>query len=898
MEKKKRIFLAVLIAIVLLCSIVSIVGATIKRGIPFFELTQKSFGPSQTLEGTLNFSLAEQKADIVVSGAVAGSENEMKLLDFLNEANANFDCEPSDCSVIYEASNPEKQKTTTFEGEKYFGLQIEGLSNINIKNLSFSLDGSSQQGMTCGESPLKLDILDDGIMDWEYKESSGEWCTDSYYGSECLGYTPYNLVVEAEPYCQKIKMNKTGNLKLFANLEVVSGEDAKIEISVYDGNVKKGACSIVPWSYNYKIYDCTIDTYLYPNFYIHEEKDYFICIRQVSGQGQVTIKSEASEPKCGFRGIPPEDVFTNDYALYVQLAGFAPFTESVNFDENSFIERGQDLDDYLQEYIDNKYNGNCPESCVLPLKFISMTNQDLIIDNLFFKFDSYAGMIIDDNFYDINVEWPTINMVAQALPFSVLNISAPEHTGNYMVTAKVGTKSATKSFKVESVPIIQSLSPRIVIPGKNTEFSVLVSAPPGRQIVEYMWDFGDGSSEQTTAQPKILHSYYDIDTYTLTIKAKDNLGLIGSKSFSVTSNITKETLNKSIYELRTRLENFESHLIGFIDYWYEDMLGINVTEIALDLDDLESELETAAQSELISIKTQLDSLDVPISIDDSIILIESPYFTDLEKIRPDYIAEITEEIYDSNLKTQYQNAIALWQEENFDLKIGGSTKSLTYDDRIEDIITIINIKIDSLATTEGHVVFHLPYGINYNDIRVLSDADVSDLSDAIIFSYSDFSGYETINIALPGRHDFSDIIFYVSPSLSQLGISEDGGIIITKKPSMLVGIFLMIIILLTVLILLWFIWKDKFGKKRKKLFKNPMDVYNIISFISNNQAAGMPKKKIIERLRRAGWTKKQIGYAFKKMKKGSVISPVGRPMRPARPIRPGPRRPPAFGYRR
>ncbi|UZE93980.1 MAG: PKD domain-containing protein [Candidatus Pacearchaeota archaeon] len=892
MIKKEGVIL-VLVFFILCCSFSS---ASVIPGNPFFNLSQGSFGPGQVLEGYFNFSLENEPGNIMVSGQVAAEMKEMNLLDFLQEGEVDFNCDPSDCDVTYQASIPSQTKTVVLsEEEKYFGLVAFG-TNPQILNLSFYLTGQSTANPICGESPLKIDLLDDGIIDYEYKEPSGEWCSDLRH-SRC--YDPSIAtgvsVLTSTPLCQKISLNKTGRLEVAAELKVYSGEpwDYDIEFTVYDlGGSLIGNCSV---DYFYELEYSFAKCFIGPEFlgeestfFIEEAGDYLLCIRNKgTSSAEYWIKKETQEEVCGFYGEPPSQTYNEDYSIYVHEAKFNAFTEEVVFDESMHL-GDVPLMTYVQNYINSEYGGNCTgfSGCIIPIKFISSASQTLTLSDINFKYHPQGTSPTYNNyFYDLIVEWPKIDMDIQTVPFSILNLSAPEQPGFQMVLAKIGIASRSLGFDVAEVPTIQSVSPLIVIPGKLTEFRTVATAPAGKQIIQYRWDFGDGSGEQMTAGPNITHTYSQIKTYILTVKAQDTSGLVGSRTFTITSNITRELLNTTIQNLRIRLDNFASQYNN-IEYWYRDMIGVNVTIISTTLDVLESQLATATQTQLLDIKNELDALNVPISINDTLVLRDSPYIPNLNEIDPSYVSDMTGEDYDSNLKTEYQNAVALWQQDNVNLRLGGEAKALFYEDRIEDKITVVNIKVDPLVgISNAYVIFSLPYGVSYNDVRLLHDAyEVSDLNDAIGFVYTGLSGLETISITLPGKVDFSDINFYISPSLQEVQVGVQPLTEPPKKPPYLLAIFLIIVIAIVVLIILWFIWKGSGKREKKKLFKNPMDLYHITNFISNNQAAGVPKNKIIERLKKAGWSKKQIDHAFKQIGKQKPIFTPSVKRRPTRRI--------------
>ncbi|MCX8194333.1 MAG: PKD domain-containing protein, partial [Candidatus Pacearchaeota archaeon] len=780
------------------------------------------------LEGFLNFSLREYQSNAVVSGQVAGLTKEMSLLEFLKKANANFSCNPADCNATYLVSTPSSIKTAVLGVEsKYYGMVARG-TNPLIMNMSFTVAGQSNALPECGKSPLKLDLLDDGTIDWEYKEPSfDEWCTPEVRPSHCFNsqYAVGEAVLSTVPYCQKILLNKTGRLQVAANLTVHSGlpDENDIEVLVFDANGSlMGTCSVDYFEHyepDYEMASC----FLGPeysgepsNFYLSTEGTYYVCVRVGYGaEAEYLIRKENQPDVCGFYGTPPSQTFTEDYAIYAHEAKFDAFNREAVFDESMFIGQGG-LMYYLQNYVNTKYAGNCTgvNGCVFPMKFISMNSQTLTLSNPVLKYQPQgSGPTYENKFYDVMINWPRVNMTQQALPFATLNLTAPTTPTFYVASARVGSAFGSQGFRVEQVPQIQSLSPLIVIPGQNTTFNVVATAPANRQIVQYTWNFGDNTGEIITTGPSASHVYSAIGTYTLTVKAQDSGGLVGSRSFSVTSNVTRELLNDTIKLLRIKLSNFGVQY-NALDYWYRDMAGLNVSTINTTLSALEAQLATATPTQLMDIKNALDALSIPISINDTLILRDSPYSIAVEDIEPSYVAEASGEDYNSAQEEQYRNAIGSWQEENVNLMISGSTKAFIYEGRIEDKLTIVNFKIDPQASLPNvYVIFVLP-GVSYNDIRVLSDADETDnLGSAVVFSYNELSSIETVSIALPGKHDFSELVFYVSPKLAELKVnvtpSPPGE---EEKPPYALAIILIIAILAVLGIALWFIWK---GAKKK-----------------------------------------------------------------------------------
>lgn len=879
---------SILISAIILASLfifflsINFARASVTAGNPFFNLSQSGFGPGQTIEGTLNFSLLNEPGSTLLRATMncGNVVKNMSLLDFLKKANAQITCNPQDCNVTYTASASSLNKTMNLGpgAEAYYGIVAFG-GNVQVQNLSFAMNGSSSAQPVCYETPFKFDLLNDGTVDFEYKEVQG-YC--SQHASSCfdINYASQSGSVENTPACQKIWLNKTGAVNVTVLLSRIgdAGTD-RIEMFVYDlnGNVKSN-CSLDGWEVdeNFGYFGCVVglDEAGEPTgFYIDKAGDYFVCVRKSFGSSaQYLIKKEAQGTVCGFYNNPPSTIFTEDYAIYVAEGMFAPFNNETTFNESTMI-GGVTLASYIQNYITTKYNNNCSgNGCVIPLKFISLANQQVTLKDLFFKYSPNIGATptTEYNFYNLSVVQPQINATNQTLAFSVLNLTAPQQSGQQCaVSVQLGPASGSRQFTVAAVPTIFNVFPLAVIPNEATMFRAVASAPAGKNIVSYVWNWGDMRTEQTTLEPNASHTYTQIGNYILTVKATDNTSMTGSKSFTITSNITKELLNNTINTLLARIDVISAQY-NAIELWYRDMIELNLTTINATLQSYKAQLPTATPSQLITIKQGLDVIDVPLNITDSLRLMESVYYPNLENIEPQYIETVAGSAYDENQKEQYQNAIAAWQQENLDLRISGAIKTLVYDANSEDKVTVVNIRLDPLASSLGtvYLIFSLPPGVSYSNVKwQQGNFDVHDLSDAIGFEFSDMSASETISLALPGKHDFASLMFYASPKLEEVGVG------VTPPPGKEKGapwglaIFFIILILLIAAAVLWFLWRGYSEKLEKKLFKNKSDLYNIMSFITNAEAKGAKKEEINEQLLKAGWKKEQISYAWGKLKK-------------------------------
>ncbi|MGH9374035.1 MAG: PKD domain-containing protein [Vicinamibacterales bacterium] len=102
--------------------------------------------------------------------------------------------------------------------------------------------------------------------------------------------------------------------------------------------------------------------------------------------------------------------------------------------------------------------------------------------------------------------------------------------GTYVVTLTISDalgRSASTSQSVTAAPGVKptadfTFSPTDPLPGRQVHFNASESLPaPGRQIVQYSWDFGDGTSGKGV---QVSHTYPLLGNYTVTLTVIDDAG--------------------------------------------------------------------------------------------------------------------------------------------------------------------------------------------------------------------------------------------------------------------------------------------------------------------------------------------------------------------------------------
>ncbi len=121
----------------------------------------------------------------------------------------------------------------------------------------------------------------------------------------------------------------------------------------------------------------------------------------------------------------------------------------------------------------------------------------------------------------------------------------PALTGNWIAGLTVVDGRGALTFTSIHFQIVAQLPTAAISPsltnvgtGDSVTFDASGSAPPsvptGDQIVQYRWNFGDGTPQVTTSTPTVTHKFSRAGTFTVTVQAIDKQGVPGSKSIAIT----------------------------------------------------------------------------------------------------------------------------------------------------------------------------------------------------------------------------------------------------------------------------------------------------------------------------------------------------------------------------
>lgn len=857
--------LVVFIAAVFLVSL-SLASASFNLGNTSYYV-QESYAPNTSLEGWLNISFSNEKSNSLITSNFNSS---ISLIDFLKRNNKNYSCIPEDCQNDYKTSNGLEIKNFSInKGEKIVAFAIQG-NIVSINNLSFDVLAVNDEECL---SPLYIDILNDGIIEWKAKKVKDEFICAVGTGSGCFDKSENleNVSIGIIPYCEKISLPQSYKFKLGSWIEKGTTASIQLNMTVYNLQGERIASCVLPEAVSNGELSCSA------SFENNFTQDYYICLNANKDTDYKT-KMEYSGKNCGFYSTPlysGNDSF--DYYIFARGAIFDNIGKfSFNDEEYKNQSNSGTLPGYIQNYIEKRYNYNCQNGCVIPVKFIGKTDLSFEISNISLKYSSTAGLREPERrVYDAELKSPLISSNLSILDLSLANVTIPGTFGNSTLRLYFNnTEILNKTIKIENVPVIESVSPNVVPAATPARFTVRVSIPSGRNISEYSWSFGDGETEITSAN-YTTHTYDEAKGYNLTVGIKDNLGYTVSKQFTVIAGNPKDVANSTIKEYKGRISNVTSEIEAMPSWYKEKIKGmIYLDNSANKLQTLEQQYNSATtEQDYVRIMGNLTTMNLPYSIkkiDEGTV----DFLADYHEIRLDYLSDFGAGSYNESESEKYKEAIGGWLENNLDMEISYGHISAFYENSQEQLLEIFKLEITPKAELDKKLYIL----IGNNNVVFSQQQDTKNYSDAVGIKFDDIKARDA-EFAVSGV-TFEDLVLYLSPEFSVLDLTEiepcnfntrceadlgeDWKNCRTDcKPWSWVIIIMIILVFVAIasyIILQWWYRKNY----ENSLFRNRNDLYNIMNFISNAKSQGLEDKEIVFGLKKSGWKGEQISYAMKK----------------------------------
>jgi len=829
-----------------------------------FELDNLSitsnYGPGETIKGWVNISLQDESS----TSALSAFDSEINIIDFLKNNSLNsdtgFSCFPVDCKTNYKESNKEINKTYTLNAgdRKIFGLRITGEIS-SIDSFSFNIQSIAPES---SYPQLFIDVLNDNTIDWQAHNFSGTYGGTIYNCYSREQATQIAEITQTE-YCQKIEIPSASRIKTGAEIVAMpsKGGNVKFIMRVYNNEGGDfGTCTVSATGAGN--ISCEI------NKSVEKKQDFFVCIstEKYEDNNKYGMYYEQNSP-CGF-SENNDEVYSYDFPIFVQPGKFRPIGNvSLNQNEmDSYKGTGViNLAEDIEDYIIDRYDNNCSNGCIIPIKIIAGEQQTLTI--LGGQLGYTSGISTTERyFYDISEEPAKINMGFKILNLEKSDIKVPSTYGKKVMSLKLGgTEIVSRNIEVLKLATIGGVYPLEVAAAVPAKFYVSATG----NITEYKWNFGDGT-EIKTKENFTSHTYAAIGTYKLKISALNPQGE-ATKEFDILARSPKDEINRTLKEKRASLNNITAKINGIVG-WYKPEIEkeINVSNLKEELDVIQRRYETS--DDYVEIMKALLEINIPSGLES--VSFKGEFLPFPESIDPSYLPDYKEE--DSQ---QYPDRIVIWMVQNLGLNIESEIFYLKNQGESEPILTAFTLKIVPKEEIEEAFLIIEGEGIKFKE-----DYDQEELDGAMKIDLSGLEGEKIIGFVIPRKIEAVDLPLYISPSISKLPGGVDPGPcdndgkcekdneedkencpndcheINWLRTLIFLGILLFCTFVVYIILQEWY---KRYYERH--LFKDKNDLYNLMSFIFNALRQGKDKNEIYKTLKQYKWKNEQIVYAFKKL---------------------------------
>tara|TARA_Y100000310_G_scaffold321891_1_gene380168 strand:- start:2877 stop:5552 length:2676 start_codon:yes stop_codon:yes gene_type:complete len=817
-----------------------------------------SYFLSEGLSGEINITISSEDFN---SKITSNNGEEITLGELLENNGVIYSCSPPDCSKGYETNQGSTEETFNINNNTvYAGLVIEG-NNIQITNLRLDLSSNFSRSKY---NPLKIEFFEGS--EWRFNQFSEEYLIKNWgcYLGQNLSIGPY---IKTASYCEMIPISETGKLKVGASVngsEVVEGGNGELRMVLYGGAGSIGDCIFNPKLGEEECKIGSEDGSIFPS------GDYQICV-EAPKETNYKIYTESSGENCGFVLEQGSQNSTKDYAIFAQTAKYENATnlnsETINF---------QDAIDSVNSIIQKRYGGNCPDTCILPIK-ISGNSQDLKITNVTLNYQKNGEDHKEESIYKLN-EIPSKVDFNGILDLSLTGFKISE-SGTYKIS--LGSEILLeKEVNLVPAPIINSIYPKNPPAGVPIIYYVDVEFNPNKSL-NYKWNFGDGNSKETE-ENFVMHTYDEIKNYTLEIEVSAGFNYSSKKNFQIVAISPEEAIGVGLTQKNSLIKEVVN-LINSYPSWYREEIRkkIEPDRYVGELRKIEDERGLALlDKDFLEIAKKLYTLIVPSSIFSE----EKKGFillTTLDQINPSPVLNFAGGS-EENLE-KYKDPILRWQNQNIDSNIQTISYKLQLENlEVSDILRYYSIDITSYDSEESYFVISKSIDDLFfkGDIKAYREEDYT----IIVIGPEEEKSFE---FYLFGAEEVS---LFVSPKLNTLVLEADivpcnYNLVCEKdlgetyktcrndcKPitrSIIYGILVLFFFLLAYTLLQ--IWYKRHYEKF--LFGDRRHLYNLLMFISNAHSRGINDNQIKKDLKKQGWSGERINYILKKSKGKSAGLP-------------------------
>lgn len=851
------------------------------------------YGPEDTLKGWINISIEGENGGLELKDS---KENSIKFLDLLRmnevQGESNFVCEMANCSDKYSSDGvfSENEFNLTKGEEKTFGVSFTG-QGVEIEDVYFEIE--SDAAPSCN-SQIEIVFGDLNIFTLKNPKPSSNDCKSSRsYG--CFNVreeqTQEFRLVDNQEYCQKIDVRSAPSVIAGAWIRKESGNE-NVTFSIKTANYEEipgATCTLHSSNLDSsgKEVGCKID------YAIEEPKDVILCVKKSTGPGYVYIKGYPSEKNpCGFytgSGSYP----TSAYRLFINGLEYAT-PGKINISEK---ETKSSINLAFNEYLSKNYkNADCSSGCIIPITFIGKTDQRVKISGLNVEYRTAGGPLSPKKEFSkvkkVPSKFSTRGFVK--LNIDLANFRVPKGIKKHELTFYIGREELLKKeIEIQSVPIINAVTPTIAFSANPTTFKVGVTTF-NSTISRYVWKFVNENISKTTTYENVTHTFNSTGKHLLEVEVVDSRGRSSKKTFEITVEKPEVIIGIEYNKTKSRQEFLNSQ-IKVYPTWIKE----RISEL-LGLKSVSSELESilrlnASAGDDIGKKNLVLSKLLNISLPSSVFVsskVNSSFVPSKEVINLDIIKEVASGSYETSKTSEYKEYIVANQLNNVEAIVDSKSISANYDEGVRHILGSYAIKFSRKGGEDTQYIFIKKMG----GLKFDSSMKASAASSGDYYYFRLDSGSIDVSFTTTENINFMQLPIFVSSSLAYIDLSdvplpEGEGPTYGKINWWLLIISLLI---LGIIALVVYLFLQSWYKYRYEdyLFKGRNNMFNLIIFIEAQKKMNASDSEIFKKLRRAGWSREQINYVIRKYlgkRTGMIEIPIKNPFDPPSPTKENPR---------
>jgi PKD repeat protein len=792
----------------------------------------------------------------MLSSIVPGGKSLKAFLEAAGaRAGTDYECSIASCLPAYTSSDEAALTTLTLrQEEQAFGFIIQG-NDVAVQGIDFML--ASELPESCSPQ-LMLSAFDDNVsLIANTKAVESGSCSGSTSGcfSQELGASDYKRVtLSTTNYCNNITLPAAPAYRLRARVQASANTSALV-LTLFDAEgAMRGSCTTSVKGTGSQEAKCII------NYSSVESRSFFACVSAKESKNEYEMNFETSGAVCGGAGVGKTG--SGDYDIEVTPLPYAPLS-NVSVAAAYKRLRGESIASAADQYLERVYARNCTKGCTLPF-MIRGGAQTLEFQNISTVYTAEGNRITERGLKRFVRQEPLLTSKKQL----ILDVAAAEFTlpltaANTRFTLRLGeTNLLGSGIALNVTPGFDfEIAPRIALPGVDTKFTALTQ----ETIVESIWNFGDGSSKNESGKSVMYRYGPSNKTYMLRVTLKNDKGTSVTKQQEIIIGNPRESLPQLLNATSAELGNVSAAIAALpavVQGAVKERL--NVSALTAEVATIKSAAAKATnESEFTTLLVQLLSLSIPrdVTISDSGVV---PVMLGLNKIDTVFVQRLANASIPSDKEEALQGNLIDWNRRAFGGEVSFEVVSVQdAHGAVMPLLTHFTVKPQKNIEYKETVYFVIDRPresvvfIGNPEVRVITDGRVSGTA-------VKYTG-QPIEFTLEGDATYQELGAHFAPALDALGSYEERKPWKQKDYPWKWVLFWLALLLVTTLVA-YFILKRWYNNRYERyLFKNPDDLFNLLSFIDNARSSGTGDGATHRNLQSSGWSNEQITYAFKKI---------------------------------